>query len=44
MRQAIQAVGNTTTGPDNTSKDSPVHQLIPPPALKVPVASWYGRT
>ncbi len=27
MRQAIQAVGSTTTGPANTSKDSPLTWL-----------------
>ncbi len=37
MRQAIHAVGNTTIGPANTSRDSPVHQLMPPPAPRVTV-------
>jgi hypothetical protein len=35
MRQATQAVGNTTTGPASTSIASPLSQLTPPPATSV---------
>ncbi len=40
MRQAIQAVGKTTTGPDNTNRDSVLNQLKLPPVFRVPVAAW----
>ena len=40
MRQAIQAVGSTTTGLASTSRASPVSQSMPPVAVRVPVTSW----